>query len=74
MNVIQTEQWKGYTWALIGTISFSSLYVFSKAGLNQVDLAQFGLYYFGMGFLLNLLLVVFSVKISEIRQLSRKML
>jgi len=74
MTVIKTEQWKGYTWALIGTISFSSLYVFSKAGLNQVDLAQFGLYYFGLGFLLNLLLVVFSGKIAEIKQLSGKVL
>lgn len=73
MKISQSEQWKGYSWALIGTISFSSLYVFSKAGLNQVDLAQFGLYYFGMGFLLNLFLVVFSGKMSEIRQLSRKM-
>jgi len=70
--VIKSDQWKGYTWALIGTISFSSLYVFSKAGLNQVDLAQFGLYYFGMGFLFNLLLVVFSGKINEIKQLSGK--
>ncbi|HAQ21769.1 MAG TPA: hypothetical protein DCR40_21445 [Prolixibacteraceae bacterium] len=70
--MIKSDQWKGYTWALIGTISFSSLYVFSKAGLNQVDLAQFGLYYFGMGFLFNLLLVVFSGKINEIKQLSGK--
>jgi drug/metabolite transporter (DMT)-like permease len=70
----QSEEWKGYLWALFGTISFSSLYVFSKAGLNQVDLAQFGLYYFGTGFLLNILLSVFSGKIKEIRSLSKKVL
>ena len=74
MAANQPEQWKGYAWALIGTISFSSLYIFSKAGLNQVDLAQFGLYYFGVGFLLNLLLVLFSGKIKEIRQLSGEVL
>jgi drug/metabolite transporter (DMT)-like permease len=74
MSVFKTEQWKGYTWALVGTISFSSLYIFSKAGLNQVDLAQFGLYYFGVGFLLNLLLVLFSGKIKEIKQLSGEVL
>jgi len=74
MTTNQSEEWKGYLWALFGTISFSSLYVFSKAGLNQVDLAQFGLYYFGTGFLLNILLSVFSGKIKEIRSLSKKVL
>jgi drug/metabolite transporter (DMT)-like permease len=74
MQEIKTEQWKGYVWALVGTVSFSSLYIFSKAGLNQVDLAQFGLYYFGLGFLFNLILVVFSGKISEIRKLSGKVM
>ena len=74
MKTNQSEEWKGYLWALFGTISFSSLYVFSKAGLNQVDLAQFGLYYFGMGFLLNLLLSVFSGKLKEIRLLSKKVM
>ena len=70
----QSEEWKGYVWALVGTISFSSLYVFSKAGLNQVDLAQFGLYYFGTGFLLNVLFSVFSGKVKEIRSLSKKVM
>ena len=74
MEEIKSEEWKGYVWALVGTISFSSLYVFSKAGLNQVNLAQFGLYYFGTGFLLNILLSVFSGKIAEIRSLSKKVL
>jgi drug/metabolite transporter (DMT)-like permease len=74
MAANQSEEWKGYLWALIGTISFSSLYVFSKAGLNQVDLAQFGLYYFGIGFLLNILLSAFSGKIKEISSLSKKVM
>jgi drug/metabolite transporter (DMT)-like permease len=74
MAANQSEEWKGYVWALVGTISFSSLYVFSKAGLNQVNMAQFGLYYFGIGFLLNILLSVFSGKISEIRALPKKVL
>jgi len=70
----QSEEWKGYVWALVGTVSFSSLYVFSKAGLNQIDLAQFGLYYFGIGFLLNLFLTVFSGKVNQIRTLSKKVM
>ena len=67
MIVQKSEEWKGYVFALIGTIAFSSLYVFSKAGLNQVDLAQFGLYYFGMGFLLNLIFMLLSRYINLIR-------
>lgn len=74
MAANQSEEWKGYVWALVGTISFSSLYVFSKAGLNQIDLAQFGIYYFGIGFLLNLILAVSSRKISQIKSLPRKVL
>ncbi len=74
MTANQSEEWKGYVWALVGTISFSSLYVFSKAGLNQIDLAQFGIYYFGIGFLLNLILAVSSGKISQIKSLPRKVL
>jgi drug/metabolite transporter (DMT)-like permease len=74
MAANQSEEWKGYVWALVGTISFSSLYVFSKAGLNQIDLAQFGIYYFGIGFLLNLILAVSSGKMSQIKTLPRKVL
>lgn len=66
-----SEEWKGYIWALVGTIAFSSLYVFSKAGLNQVELAQFGLYYFGMGFLINLIFILISGKIKQIRAIRK---
>ncbi len=68
-----SNNWKGFLWALVGTIAFSSLYVFSKASLNQVTLAQFGLYYFGIGFLLNLMLVLFSGKYRDMMRLPKKM-
>ena len=74
MAEIKSEEWKGYTYAIIGTIAFSSLYVFSKAGLNQVELAQFGLYYFGMGFLLNLIFILVSGKRDQLRQLTPKLM
>ncbi len=69
----KSEDWKGYAFALTGTIAFSSLYVFSKAGLNQVELAQFGLYYFGMGFLLNLFFMLISGKIRKFPVIPRKL-
>lgn len=72
MKTNQSEEWKGYVYALIGTIAFSSLYVFSKAGLNQVDLAQFGFYYFGMGFLINLIFILISGKIKQVPAISKK--
>ena len=74
MAVFKSEEWKGYVFALVGTIAFSSLYVFSKAGLNQVELAQFGLYYFGMGFLLNLFFVLASGKFRQLPRISKKLI
>jgi drug/metabolite transporter (DMT)-like permease len=74
MTEQKSHEWKGYVWALVGTVAFSSLYVFSKAGLNKVDLAQFGLYYFGIGFLLNLFLVLFSGSIKQILSLPKKVI
>ncbi len=74
MPAIKSEEWKGYVYALTGTIAFSSLYVFSKAGLNQVDLAQFGLYYFGMGFMLNLAFILGSGKIRQLPAIPRKLI
>ncbi len=68
----KSEEWKGYVYALVGTIAFSSLYVFSKAGLNQVGLAQFGFYYFGMGFLINLIFILGSGKIKQLPAIPRK--
>lgn len=74
MGMLKSEEWKGYSYAITGTVAFSSLYVFSKAGLNQVELAQFGLYYFGMGFLLNLIFILFSGKTSQLMQLKPKVI
>jgi drug/metabolite transporter (DMT)-like permease len=74
MAEIKSEEWKGYAYAITGTIAFSSLYVFSKAGLNQVELAQFGLYYFGMGFLLNLIFILVSGKWGQLKQITPKVL
>ena len=74
MGAIKSEDWKGYLWALIGTAAFSSLYVFSKASLNQVSLAQFGLYYFGIGFMLNFSLVLISGKFKQIVRLPKKVI
>ena len=74
MAEMKSEEWKGYAFAITGTIAFSSLYVFSKAGLNQVELAQFGLYYFGMGFLINLVFILVSGKFKQLPAIPRKVI
>ena len=74
MAASKSEEWKGYVFALVGTVAFSSLYVFSKAGLNQVELAQFGLYYFGIGFLLNLIFILSSGKWKQLPGIPRKII
>ncbi len=74
MAEMKSEEWKGYAFAITGTIAFSSLYVFSKAGLNQVELAQFGLYYFGMGFLINLVFILVSGKFRQLPAIPRKVI
>jgi len=43
------EQTKGYILAFISVLAVSNVYIFSKAALNEVSLAQFGFYWFGFG-------------------------
>lgn len=71
MSQPNIKEWKGYAWALLGTVAFSSLYVFSKAGLNLVSLPQFGFYYFGMGFLINLAFILISGKWPQVKGITR---
>jgi drug/metabolite transporter (DMT)-like permease len=71
---IKTQEWKGYAFALFGTIAFSSLYIFSKAALNEVSFSQFGLYYFGIGFLLNFTLSLTTGKLKALTSLPQKTL
>lgn len=42
---------KGFLLAFISVISVSNVYIFSKAALNQIKIAQFGVYWFGFGLL-----------------------
>lgn len=65
---------KGYVYALIATLAFSNVYIFSKAALNEVHLSQFGLYWFAIGCFLNFLLVLKNKKIGLLLTLKRKSL
>jgi len=53
--VIKNPKLKGYLFAFITTLTLSNVYVFSKAALNEVNLYQFGFYWFGFAILWNLI-------------------
>lgn len=63
---------KGYVYALIATIAFSNVYIFSKAALNEIHLSQFGIYWFAIGFSLNLLVATKGKKIVQLGKLNKK--
>lgn len=54
-----SNQVKGYILAFISVLSVSNVYIFSKAALNEVSLAQFGVYWFGFGLIW---LILFGLK------------
>lgn len=47
--------WKGYLFAVLATIALANVYIFSKAALNEIHLAQFGIYWFGIAIISNLI-------------------
>ncbi len=49
---------KGYIFALIATIAFSNVYIFSKAALNEVSLAKFWVYWFLIGAIGSLIITI----------------
>jgi drug/metabolite transporter (DMT)-like permease len=60
---------KGYLWAFVSIIAVSNVYIFSKAALNVVHIAQFGLYWFGFGLIWNSIFVTKTCKWSTISNL-----
>jgi drug/metabolite transporter (DMT)-like permease len=59
---------KGYVLALIATVSVSTVYIFSKAALQEVSLPQFGVYWFAGALLWNTL---FTMRSAEHRRFHR---
>lgn len=51
---------KGYIYAFITTLTLSNVYIFSKAGLEEVNLYQFGFYWFGFAIIWNLIYSILS--------------
>ncbi|MGM0666632.1 MAG: DMT family transporter [Bacteroidota bacterium] len=70
--MIIPDKVKGYGFAFLATLSMANVYVFSKAALNELNLFQFGFYWFGMAIIWNVLYAVPSGKWKIIKRLGRK--
>jgi drug/metabolite transporter (DMT)-like permease len=55
---------KGYIYAFITTLTLSNVYIFSKAALEEVNLYQFGFYWFGFAIIWNL---IYSILIGHFK-------
>ena len=69
---MRSNTFKGYFFALIATLAFSNVYIFSKAALNEVHLAQFGIYWFAIGTIVSLVFAFRNKKLQQLKTLTKK--
>ncbi|MCD6597134.1 MAG: DMT family transporter [Bacteroidales bacterium] len=67
-----SNQQKGYILSFIAVLAMSNVFIFSKAALNEINLFQFGVYWFGFAILWNLLYSIPGKKYRNIMKLKRK--
>ncbi len=63
---------KGILLAVGAAFAVSNVYIFSKAALNEIQLPQFGFYWFGLGILWNLIYIFSFKKQKKIKSIQRK--
>lgn len=63
---------KGYFLVFISVLAMSNVYIFSKASLNLIHISQFGVYWFGFGFLFNLIFNIKNFKLQILKPIIRK--
>lgn len=63
---------KGYLLTIVATLAMSNVYIFSKAALNDIHLAQFGFYWFGLAVIWNFLYGAFSCRYRNLGNVKRK--
>jgi len=63
---------KGYLLAFLSVLSVSNVYIFSKAALNEINLFQFGLLWFGFGLIWILIYAKYRDCYKKIKSLSSK--
>lgn len=63
---------KGYLFAFLATLGMSNVYIFSKAAMAELDVIQFGFYWFGMALLWSLIYMIPAAKLRSVKNLNRK--
>ena len=69
---MKSDTIKGYIFAIVATITFSNVYIFSKAALNEIPLAQFGSLWYAVVAVSCLIFAVFNKKLGQISHLTKK--
>lgn len=69
---MKSDRFKGYFFAIIGTLAFSNEYIFSKAAMNEVHMAQFGVYWFAISTFLIFLYALGSKSLAQIKFLTKR--
>ncbi|MPQ45644.1 EamA family transporter [Marinifilum sp. N1E240] len=68
----KTGKLKGSILALLATISFSNVYIFSKLAMEDISLVSFGILWFGLALLYNYLYYVFFTERKKLSSLPKK--
>ena len=69
---MKSDIFKGYFFALVATVTFANVYIFSKAALNEIPLAHFGSLWYLVVTLLCFFYALFSKKLRQLAHLTRK--
>jgi len=69
---IRSNTFKGYAFALIATVAYSNVYIFSKAAMEVFPLAQFGSIWYFVVAIACLLFALFNKKLGQLRLFSMK--
>lgn len=70
--MIKSAKLKGSILALLATIAFSNVYIFSKLAMKDVSLVSFGILWFGLALLYNYLYYLFFTKRKKLSSLPQK--
>lgn len=63
---MKSDNFKGYLFAILATVAYSNVYIFSKAALNNMHLAQFGMLWYTVVTMACLVFVVWRKKLKNI--------
>lgn len=66
----KSNTFKGYIFALVATLAYSNVYIFSKAAMEVFPLAQFGSVWYFVVTLACLLFALFNKKLGQLTRLS----